>query len=242
VDLSDPEKKAQLTFGPTSDIQPALSPDGGTIYFASDRNENGVFNIHSLDLATAEVRQYTDVVGGCFSPVEMAERGGDRNLVFTAFYEGTFRLYRMPLKDPEQTIPAEQRFAEPIEAEPFEPPLSLRVDEPQKSDYKLKWDIEAPSVGVGVTDDGTFLSNASIGFSDLLGNHRIQILASTAISSCARPPAGTSTAIRSTGSPASAGSSSTPSAATIGSRRRWVFWRIRRICWSVSICSGTRIS
>lgn len=179
VDLSDPEKKAQLTFGPSSDIQPALSRDGGTIYFSSDRGEDGVFNIYALNLATAEVRQYTDVVGGCFSPVEMAERGGDRNLVFTAYYEGTFRLYRMPLKEPERTIPAEQRLGEPIEAEPFEPALSLRVDKSQESDYKLKWDIEAPSVGVGVTDDGTFLGNASIGFSDLLGNQRIQIVAST---------------------------------------------------------------
>jgi hypothetical protein len=179
VDLADPEKKAQLTFGRASDIQPALSRDGNTIYFSSDRGEHGVFNIHSLDLATAEVRQYTDVVGGCFAPVEMAERSGDRNLIFAAYYEGTFRLYRVPLKDPEQTIAAQERFTEPIEAEPFEPPLSLRVDEPQKSPYKLKWDIEPPFVSVGVTDDGTFLSDAAIGFSDLMGNHRIQIVSST---------------------------------------------------------------
>jgi Tol biopolymer transport system component len=179
VDLADSEKKAQLTFGRASDLQPALSRDGGTIYFSSDRGKHGVFNIYSLDLSTAEVRQYTDVVGGCFAPVEMAQRGGDRNLVFSAIYEGTFRLYRMPLKEPERIIPAEQRLEEPIEAEPFEPPLSLRADETQKSDYKLKWDIDAPYVSVGVTDDGTFLSNAAIGFSDLMGNHRIQIVAST---------------------------------------------------------------
>jgi len=30
-----------------------------------------------------------------------------------------------------------------------------------------------------VTDDGTFLADAAIGFSDLMGNHRIQIIAST---------------------------------------------------------------
>jgi hypothetical protein len=179
VDLSDPEKKSQLTFGPSSDIQPALSRDGDQIYFSSDRGEHGVYNIYSLNLATADVQQYTDVVGGCFAPVEMAERSGDRNLVFAAYYEGTFRMYRMPLKEPERTIDAEQRFAEPIEAEPFEPPLSLRVDEPSKSPYKLKWDVEAPFVSVGVTDDGTFLSNAAVSFSDLMGNHRIQIVSST---------------------------------------------------------------
>jgi WD40 repeat protein len=179
VDLADPEKKAQLTFGPTSDIQPSLSPDGKTVYFSSDRGADGVYNIYSLDLATADVRQFTDVVGGCFSAVEMSERSGDRNLVFTAYFEGTYRLYRMPLKEPEQIIPAEERFAEPIDVEPFEPPLSLRVDESQKRPYKLQWDIDPPYLEVGVTNDGTFLGAGAIGFSDLLGNHRVQIVASS---------------------------------------------------------------
>ena len=49
-----------------------------------------MFNIYSLDLTTAEVTQYTDVVGGCFAPVEMAERSGDRNVVFTSLFEGHF--------------------------------------------------------------------------------------------------------------------------------------------------------
>jgi hypothetical protein len=179
VDLADSERKSQLTFGPSSDIQPSLSRDGGTLYFSSDRGEHGVFNIHALDLATAELRQYTDVVGGCFAPVEMAERAGDRNLVFVSFFEGTFRLFRMPLVEPEQTIAAADRLGEPIEVEPFEPALALKVDEPLKSPYGLKWDLDPPFVSVGVTDDGTFLSDSAIGFSDLLGNHRIQILAST---------------------------------------------------------------
>jgi len=179
VDLEDSEKKAQLTFGQSSDIQPTLSHDGATIYFSSDRGDHGVFNIYALNLATAEVQQYTDVVGGCFSPVEMAERDTDRNLVFTSFYKGTFRLYRMPLSRPERSIAAEDLSSQALEAEPFEPPLTLRVDESKQSPYKLKWDIEPPFVSVGVTDDGTFLGDAAIGFSDLMGNHRIQIVAST---------------------------------------------------------------
>jgi len=179
VDLSDPEKKTQLTFGPSSDIHPSSSLDGKTVYFSSDRGPDGIYNIHSIDLETGELRQYTDVVGGCFAPVEMAERDADRNLVFSAFFESRFRLYRMPLKEPEYRIPVDERMAATTDAEPFEPPLSLRVDEPKKSPYSLKWDIGAPSISVGVTDDGTLLSDAAIGFTDLMGNHNIRIVAST---------------------------------------------------------------
>ena len=177
VDLSDPEKKSQLTYGAHSDLQPSYSRDGKTIFFTSDRGKYEVYNIHSLDLATGDVAQYTDVVGGTFMPIEMSSRGDDRFLVFNAFFEGTFRLYRMPLRAPELRIPAEERLNLSVEAEPFKPDLQLSVDESQKSKYKKKWDLEAPYVEVGVTDDGRFLSNAGLSFTDLLGNHRFQVSA-----------------------------------------------------------------
>ena len=173
VDLSDPGKKSQLTYGPHADIQPSYSRDGKTVFFSSDRGEHGVFNIHSLDLTTGDIRQYTDVVGGCFTPVEMAERGDESFLVFSSFFGGTFRLYRMPLRSPELKIEAAERLTQVAEAAPFEPDLQLTVDESQKVPYKVRWDIEAPSVSVGVTDDGTFLTNVGIQFTDLLGDHRI---------------------------------------------------------------------
>ncbi len=179
VDSDDASKKTQLTFGPSSDLQPSYSRDGETIYFSSDQNEYGVFNIYALDLQSGSMEQYTDVVGGCFAPVEMAEREGDRNLVFTAYFEGSFRLYRMPLLEPEQEIDVAQRMADPIEAKPFEPPLNLRVDEEQRQTYKAKWDLEAPQVAIGVTDNGTFLSNVALQFADLMGNQRVSITAAS---------------------------------------------------------------
>jgi len=172
VDLDDPSKKTQLTFGPFSEIQPAYSRDEKTIYFSSDRNEYGVFNIYSLDLETGDMHQFTDVVGGCFAPLEIGQRGDETFLIFTAFYRGMFRLYSMPLRAPVETIDMAQRLSEPTEAEPFEPDMRLRTDDEDKSKYKLKWDIEAPSVGVGVTGDGTFLADAVVSFTDLMGDHR----------------------------------------------------------------------
>ena len=173
VDLTDPTRKTQLTFGASTDIQPSYSRDGKTVFFSSDRGGYGVFNIFALDLASGETRQYTDVVGGCFAPVEMAPRDGEAYLVVTAYFDGTFRLYRMPLRQAESSAAAETMVPGSAEAEPFEPPLKLKADVATAKRYKTKWDLEAPSISVGVTDDGTFLSNVVLQFADLLGDHRI---------------------------------------------------------------------
>ena len=178
VDATDPSRKTQITFGPSSDIQPSYSRDGKTIYFASDRNEYKVYNIYALSLETGQITQYTDVVGGCFSPIEMAQAATDETqIVFTAYYNGSFRLYRMPLKEPEAKI--EVADVSPPPVEPFEPPLQLSIDEDNQKPYKAKWDLVAPSVTVGVTNDGTFLTNTFIEFSDTLGDQRVSIAAVT---------------------------------------------------------------
>jgi hypothetical protein len=179
VDLEDPSKKTQLTFGPYNEIQPSYSRDGKTIHFSSDRGEYGVFNLFSLDLETGDMQQYTDVVGGCFAPVEVGQRGDETILVFTAFYRGMFRLYRMALRAPVETIDMAQRLEEPVEAEPFEPDMRLKADDDKKLKFKVKWDIEAPQVGVGVANDGTFLANVGVSFTDLMGDQRILISAAS---------------------------------------------------------------
>jgi Tol biopolymer transport system component len=175
VDLADPTRKTQLTFGPSVDLQPSYSRDGKTVFFTSDRGGYGVFNIFTLDLASGETRQYTDVVGGCFSPVEMAPREGESYIVVTAYFDGTFRLYRMPLRQAEAKTAAETAVSGAPEAEPFEPPLKLKADVAEAKRYKPRWDLEAPSISVGVADDGTFLSNLGVQFSDLLGDHRVAV-------------------------------------------------------------------
>lgn len=192
VDAEDPARKTQLTFGTASDIQPSYSRDGKTVFFSSDRGGYGIFNVYALDLATGATVPYTDVVGGCFAPVEAAPAGDERQIVFAAFYDLTFRLYRMPLKKPETkpeataaaatkteettppaTPPAPSPEAVTAEAKPFEPPLRLTTDAAHSKPYKLRWDIEAPSIAVGLADDGTFLSNVGVQFADLLGDHRV---------------------------------------------------------------------
>jgi Tol biopolymer transport system component len=236
VDLSDASLKTQWTFGDSSDIQPSYSRDGKRVFFSSDRGPDGIFNIHSIELASGEVTQHTDVVGGCFAPVEMAERDGQPQLVFVAYSATVFRTFRMPLRresttpgtapgspavpgssspadsggppnageratgPPPGSLPAPATGPTPVgeggtateqppgppaapptnlEGGTFEPPLRLTVDEEKKRPYKTKWDIESPAISVGVANDGTFLSNVGIQFSDLLGDKRIQLYVQT---------------------------------------------------------------
>lgn len=174
LDVSDPTKKIQLTFGESNDIQPSFSREGKKVYFSSDRGQDGIFNIYSLNLESGQITKYTDVVAGAFHPVQMADIDGKEYLTFVAMFKGTFRLYRMELSGVVETFQPEDEGIPPQEIEPFKPPLSLSLDEEEKGLYKkLKWDIQVPEVTIGVANDGSILSNADILFTDLLGDHRI---------------------------------------------------------------------
>jgi hypothetical protein len=179
VDHADASRKTQLTFGPGNDMGPSYARDGESVFFSSDRSAFEIYNIYQLDLDSGDLRQYTDVVGGCFAPVEMAERDGERQLVFQAYFERSFRLYRLPLNDPEHVLTAADHISGVAEIQPFAPPLKLSIDENEKKPYKAKWDIEAPSIAIGVADDGTFLASGSVLFSDLMGNQRAILSANT---------------------------------------------------------------
>jgi Tol biopolymer transport system component len=174
VEVADPSRKVQLTFGEGLDLQPSFARDARSIHYTSDTTA-GIFNLHSLDLETGDIRRLTNVIGGVFSPLELPAKEGERSLVFTSYSQGLFRLYRMNEKEPEAIQRPAEQTREPADPIPFQPPLRLTLDDASKSRYeKLKFHIEsAPSVLVGVADDGTVLSNAQIMLADLLGDHRL---------------------------------------------------------------------
>jgi Tol biopolymer transport system component len=174
LDASDPERKTQLTFGPSSDLMPIFGRDGKTVFFVSDRGELGIYNIWSLDTTTGDLQRWTDLVGGAFAPVQLASEENRTSIAYVGYFRGTFRLYRMDLKEPLETIPGDQA-PETVDVEPFKPPLPLVADASEKKPYKLRWNVDAPNITIGAADDGTIFSNTDIQFTDLLGDHRIGI-------------------------------------------------------------------
>lgn len=174
LDYEDPSRKTQVTFGPTSEVTPAFTRDGKRIYYTSDAGTEGIFNLYSLDLETGEVRQYTDVAGGIFTPQDLPLDQGRSKVVVTAFSGLRFRLFEADVTKPLKVVTPAERAEETADLKHFEPPLKLTLDEGQKRPYdKLSFHVEtAPSVGIGVASDGTVFGDAYILFSDLLGDHR----------------------------------------------------------------------
>jgi dipeptidyl aminopeptidase/acylaminoacyl peptidase len=62
VDLTTGELQV-LTFGPSSDRSPKLSPDGRHVAFQSDRREAGNFQLYLLDAASGAARRTPDLQG-----------------------------------------------------------------------------------------------------------------------------------------------------------------------------------
>ena len=71
-----------------------FTPDGSRVLFSSDRT--GIFNIYSLELASGEMRQLTNVLGGAFYPT-MNVRG---DLLYALYTSGGYKIYSMTEAEP----------------------------------------------------------------------------------------------------------------------------------------------
>jgi hypothetical protein len=168
--------REQITYGDWNDEDASLSPDGKTLYFASDR-VNDIFNIYSINLDNGETSLYTNVVGGCFSPVVLMTRDGAERLVFSAYYKRRFMLYVTDAKKPFHKLaelnPAPSP-AGPTTIPPYQPPIEVSID-PEKIEKRpgRKLQLEDASINVGLSADQVFLSNTLLTFGDNLGDRKL---------------------------------------------------------------------
>jgi hypothetical protein len=168
--LGDPSRKTQLTFGPFDDATPAFSSDGKKVYYSSTEDDD-IYNVRSLDLATGTVKQYTDVLGGNTAPAPIAGRGQER-LAFISYFKGEYNLQTKdvvePLKDVEQEVqPAAEGFAD------FQPDIVHQVI-PENKRRKKRFEgllLEGrPPINVGVTSGGDFFGGSQVALTDVLGD------------------------------------------------------------------------
>lgn len=175
-------EKTQLTSGLGNDIQASYSADMKRIFFSSDRYED-IYNIYDLNLETGEKHKYTDILTGAFAPQERmtydAKAGTEtQQLIFTAFYQGRYRVYRM-------NRPAS--VAKPYEAvedsyenvKDYKMSANLKLEQDRFQEYKVfkNFSINNVAVTFGATDDGRFITNSGLQLSDTLGNHTLDISA-----------------------------------------------------------------
>jgi hypothetical protein len=102
------------------DRHPAWSPDGGTLYFSSDRS--GVANVYAYVLSSRALYQVTNVLTGAFFPEVSPDA---KTLVYAGYDSYGFDLYALPL-DPKRWLaapPAPERPAARSEIAPRRYPV-----------------------------------------------------------------------------------------------------------------------
>ena len=165
------EKAAEILQTAEEKAKPpqAVTPPADPTNFAS-------YNIYSLNLENGDMLQYTDVVGGCFTPVVFTGEKNKERLVFASYYKLRWRLYSTttdkPLHPAEKTtLPSAPLLAEARTQ--FQPPVEVAVD-PEKIDKPsgFKLFVDDVSVNGGFTSDQLLVSQSQIFMSDMLGNRR----------------------------------------------------------------------
>ena len=110
----DTKKKTQLTFGTQRRNGGAVHrrPHAGVLVdghrsepcrSSPEVAKNGnIFNIWTLDLKTGELRQYTDALGGNWSPIVLND-GKTNRIAFVTYYKGEYSIHTLERKEPLHT-------------------------------------------------------------------------------------------------------------------------------------------
>ena len=187
----DTKKKTQITFG-TQDETGAQFIDDHTIVFASTatdpavplepevaRNGN-IHNIWTLDLKTGELRQYTDALGGNWSPIVLNE-GKTNRIAFVSYFKNEYSIRTLERKEPLHTA-ASADFGAPGPIIDFQAPLqhTLVKDNQRKKGTFEKMFLEGrPPVNVGVTNSGDIFGGTQVSFGDVLGDKQVNFFAAS---------------------------------------------------------------
>jgi hypothetical protein len=187
----DTKKKTQITFG-THDETGVQFIDDHTVVFASTatdpavplepevaRNGN-ILNIWTLDINTGELRQYTDAVGGNWSPVVLNDNKTNR-IAFVSYFKGEYTIRTLERKEPLHTASTSD-FGAPGPIIDFQPPLQhtlVQSNVRQKGAFEKMFLEGRPPINVGVTSNGDIFGGTAVTFGDVLGDKQINLFAAS---------------------------------------------------------------
>lgn len=134
------------------------------------------YNIYSLNLANGELLQFTDVVGGCFTPVVFTGANNRERLVFSSYYKGDWRLFSTTTDNPLRKAEATTIATTPITPEQrgtFQTTSEFFIDEEKiEKQGGFRLFIDDVQVNAGVSSDQLLISRSIIYMSDMLGDRR----------------------------------------------------------------------
>ncbi len=173
-------EKEQITFGTFNDISPIFAPNGRDLVYSSDEDD-GIFNIRTLDTETGDILQYTDVLGGNFSPSVVEDpRSGEQRLLFTSYYKGNWGLHTLGMDEPVREIFADEILRTSGPVIDFVPTVDHQViseNKREKGRFEKLFLDGPPPIQAGFTSDRDFFGGTAISLSDVLGDDRISFTA-----------------------------------------------------------------
>jgi WD40-like Beta Propeller Repeat len=185
------KKKTQITFG-TQDETGAQFIDNNTLVFASTATDpavplepevakNGnILNIWTLDLKSGELRQYTDAVGGNWSPIVLNE-GKTSRIAFVSYFKNEYSIRTLERKEPLHTA-ASADFGAPGPIIDFQAPLQhtlVKENQRKKGAFEKMFLEGRPPVNVGVTNNGDIFGGTQVSFGDVLGDKQVNLFAAS---------------------------------------------------------------
>ncbi|HEX7831527.1 MAG TPA: hypothetical protein VF787_17860 [Thermoanaerobaculia bacterium] len=142
----------------------------------ADPTNFAAYNIYSLNLENGDLLQYTDVVGGCFTPVVFTGANNKERMAFASYYKGQWRMYATDTDKPLHAAEKTTLPSAPIAAEDrsiFRSTSEFFIDEEKiERTGGFKLFIDDIDVAAGVSSDQLFVSRSTMYMSDMLGNRR----------------------------------------------------------------------
>jgi hypothetical protein len=165
LDLASGRVRA-ITADRAIDLDPVFSPDGTKIYFSSDRT--GIYNVFVHELASRELQQVTNVLGGAFTPVVSRD---SQSLYYVGYSARGFDLHAMPLRPVafKKALPYVNDRPKPTKLDQPKEPYPEAPYSPLPTVYPRSW-----ALAWGSDADGTQLGFELIG-GDVVGRHRYAI-------------------------------------------------------------------
>ena len=177
--LGNPTRRVDLTFGPFDDLSPFFSSDGSEVLYSSNEDD-GIYNLRSIDIKTGVIKQYTDAMGGNMAPAPLKTAQGDR-LGFITYFKGEYQLYTL---DPDEVTKEVEQTVSSVAAEvvDFQPDLTHQVIQENKRRKRLFEGMfleGRPPLQVGFTSNGDFFGGSQVVLTDVLADQNFVFTASS---------------------------------------------------------------
>ena len=185
-------QSTQLTFG-THDEGAAQFMDADTLVFTStatdpakpiepDVARNGnIHNIWTLNIKTGELQQYTDALGGNYTPHVLRDGTSNPRIAFIAFYKGDYALHTLERREPLAKAESAD-FGAPGPVIDFQAPMThtlVAENKKEKGKFEKMFLDGRPPVNLGVTSGGDFFGGTQISFTDVLGDQQFNLFAAS---------------------------------------------------------------